>query len=140
MAILSKFQDNQALVIRGLDLGPQPKTKAFVQILRSIPRPDLDPSEAEPIEGETRRQALDRTLDGRTLLLATADYDPLTYRGARNVPGVQVRPVAELNTYEVLRHRYLVFTPESLAALKERVQERIRRRPEPAPAASASAS
>ena len=39
-------------------------------------------------------------------------------------------PVAEFNTYDVLKQRYLVLTREALAALKERVKEPVRRRAE----------
>ncbi|QDV32190.1 50S ribosomal protein L4 [Tautonia plasticadhaerens] len=129
MAILSKFQDGQAFVLQGLDLGATPKTKDVVRILRSIRRPDL-PAEAQPVEGETKRDALRRTLDGRKLLIGTAEFDHAVYRGARNIPGVMVAPVAEFNTYDVLRQRYLVLTPEALGSLKERVKEKVRRRPE----------
>ena len=51
---------------------------------------------------------------------------------------MKVAPVAEFNTYDVLRQRYLVLTPEALAALKERVKEKVRRRPEPEAAAVAA--
>ena len=129
MAILSKFQDKQAIVLDGLDLGTQPKTKQVVQILRSIQRPDL-PADAQPVEGEPKRKALDRTLDKRKLLIGTAEYDPMLYRGARNLTDVKVAPVAEFNTYDVLRQRYLVLTPAALAVLKQRVREKVRRRPE----------
>ncbi|HEX8201702.1 MAG TPA: 50S ribosomal protein L4 [Isosphaeraceae bacterium] len=45
MALLTKFQDGQALVVE--DLGPRgpdarPKTKEVVQVLRAITRPDLE--------------------------------------------------------------------------------------------------
>jgi large subunit ribosomal protein L4 len=50
---------------------------------------------------------------------------------------VEVAPVAEFNTYDVLKQRYLILTRESLATLRERVKDQPRRRPEPeaAPAA-----
>ena len=129
MAILSKFQDKQVVILSGLDLGPTPKTKQVVQILRSIRRPDL-PAEAQPVEGETKRDALRRTLDNRKLLFGTAEHDTTVYRAARNLPGVKIAPIAEFNTYDVLRQRYLVLTPEALAVLKDRVKDKIRRRPE----------
>src|SRR5277367_1916576 len=44
MAILSKFQDNQAIVLDGLNLD-KPKTQQVAKIFRAIKRPDL--SEAE---------------------------------------------------------------------------------------------
>ncbi|MGB0067017.1 MAG: 50S ribosomal protein L4, partial [Isosphaeraceae bacterium] len=40
MALLSKFQDNQALVLDGLNLT-KPQTKVVAQALRAIRRPDL---------------------------------------------------------------------------------------------------
>src|SRR6202453_5343639 len=41
MAILSKFRDNQAIVLDGLTFGDTPKTKPVAAALRLIPRPDL---------------------------------------------------------------------------------------------------
>ncbi|CAN5639233.1 50S ribosomal protein L4 [soil metagenome] len=131
MALLSKFQDGQALIIDGLNLAENPKTKQVVQLLRAIRRPDLAEPEAPPAEGESKRDALRRTLEGRTLLIGTADHDSLIYRSARNIPGVQVAPVSEFNTYDVLKQRYLILTREALDVLRERVREEVRRRPEP---------
>ena len=54
MALLSKFQDGQAIVIDGLALGEQPKTKLVVQALRAIRRPDLTEAEAAEAVGETK--------------------------------------------------------------------------------------
>ena len=138
-AILSKVADDQAIVLQGLDLGPTPKTREVVRIFRSIPRPDLAEGEDRPVEGETKGQALHRSLDGRSVLIGTPEHDPIIYRGARNIEGVQVAPVAEFNTYDVLRQRYLVLTPEALAALKEWVKQKqsVRRRPEPEAAGAA---
>ncbi len=86
--------------------------------------------------GETKAAARKRTLDGRTILLGIPAHDPVLHRSARNIEGVEVAPVAEFNTYDVLKQRYLVLTREALAALKERVKEKVRRRPEPTAAAS----
>src|SRR4051812_45957281 len=68
MALLSKFQDQQALIVDGLALEA-PRTREVVRALRAIRRPDLAESEATPAEKETKRVALRRTLDGRTILL-----------------------------------------------------------------------
>src|SRR5947209_10815505 len=51
MAILSKFQDGQALVIDGLEAAP-PKTKQVAGVLRAIRRPDLSEAEAAEAVGE----------------------------------------------------------------------------------------
>ncbi|WP_435010784.1 50S ribosomal protein L4 [Tundrisphaera lichenicola] len=138
MALLSKFQDGQAIVIDGLAPGEKPKTKMVVQALRSIRRPDLKESEAVVAEGETKNQALRRTLEGRTILIGLPGLDPVLYRSARNIEGVQVAPVAEFNTYDILKQRYLVLTREALAVLKERVKQKPARRPDSTTASAAS--
>jgi large subunit ribosomal protein L4 len=121
MAILSKFQDNQAIVLDGLSLS-EPKTQVVAKALRSIRRPDLTAAEMAEAVGETKAAALRRTLQGGTVLLGTAGHDPILYRSARNIEGVAVAPVQDFNTYDVLKQRYLVLTREALAALKERVK------------------
>jgi large subunit ribosomal protein L4 len=130
MALLSKFQDGQAVVIDGLAPGDSPKTKLVAQALRSIRRPDITEAEAAAVEGETKRQSLRRTLDGRTILIGLPDQNPNFYLSARNIEGVQVAPVAEFNTYDILKQRYLVLTREALAVLKERVKQKPSRKPD----------
>jgi large subunit ribosomal protein L4 len=128
MALLSKFQDGQALVIDGLALS-SPKTQVVANALRSIRRPDLTEAEATEAVGETKSQTLRRTLERRTILIGLPDNDPVLYRSARNLEGVQVAPVAEFNTYDILKQRYLLLTREALAVLKDRVKQEPSRRP-----------
>ncbi len=133
MAILSKFQDGQALIVEGLgstDPNAKPRTKEVAAVLRAIQRPDL--TETAPAEGETKTQARKRTLDGRSILIGLPHYDMPLYLSARNIEGVKIAPVAEFNTYDVLKQRYLLLTREALAALKERVKHKVDRRPAPA--------
>jgi large subunit ribosomal protein L4 len=121
MAILSKFQDNQAIVLEGLDLQ-EPRTQVVAKALRAIRRPDLNENEAAEAVGETKATALRRSLQGRTVLLGTPSHNPVIYRSARNIEGVTVAPVQDFNTYDVLKQRYLVLTRDALAALKERAK------------------
>jgi large subunit ribosomal protein L4 len=128
MALLSKFQDNQAIVIDGL--APEmPKTKQVALALRAIRRPDLTEAEAIESVGESKATALRRTLEGRSILLGTPALDPTLHRSARNIEGVQVAPVSDFNTYDVLKQRYLLLTREAFTVLKERVKEKPARRP-----------
>jgi large subunit ribosomal protein L4 len=131
MAILSKFEDKQVLVLDGLNLEA-PKTQELARALKAIRRPDITEAEAAEVVGETKSRAARRTLHGRTLLLGLSDYDPVLYRSARNIEGVEVAPVGEFNTYDVLKQRYLVLTRDALATLKERVKTKPARRGEPA--------
>jgi large subunit ribosomal protein L4 len=137
MALLSKFQDGQALVIDGL-APVAPKTSQVVQALRAIRRPDLTEAEQTVAVGESKARALGRTLDRRTILIGLPGHDPVLYRSARNIEGVQVAPVADFNTYDILKQRYLLLTREALDALKQRVKEKPARRPAQAAATSAA--
>lgn len=129
MALLSKFQDRQALVIDGLAIGEKPQTRIVANVLRAIQRPDLTEQEATEAVGESKSTALRRTLDGRSILIGLPTHDPNLYRSARNIDGVQVAPVSDFNTYDVLKQRYLLLTREALNALKERVKSPPTRRP-----------
>ena len=133
MALLSKFQDGQALIVDDLKLDAI-KTKDVARTLGAIRRPDLA-ADATPAEGETKAAARQRTLVTGTILIGLSAADPVLYRSARNLEGVQVAPVAEFNTYDILKQRYLLLTREALAALKERVKHKVVRRPV-APAAA----
>jgi large subunit ribosomal protein L4 len=140
MAILSKFEDGQALIIDGLATtaaDAKPKTKIIAQALRAIVRPDLSKAQAEPAPDETKADARDRSLERRSILIGTPALDPTLHKSARNIEGVQVAPVAEFNTYDILKQRYLVLTREALATLKDRVKEKVVRRPSPAVASPA---
>lgn len=139
MALLSKFQDGQAMVVEGLEAAT-PKTRQVAGILRALRRPDLTEAEAAEAVGETKAKALERTLDRRSILIGLPAHDPLFHRTARNLEGVAVAPVAEFNTYDILKQRYLLLTREALAVLKERVKEKPARRTIKTDAAAASAS
>ena len=127
MALLSKFQDGQAIVIDGLGLQA-PKTKLVAQAFNAIRRPDITETESTESVGETKTQARRRSLDRRTILFGLPAHDAVLFRSARNIEGVQVAPVADFNTYDILKQRYLVLTREALTALKDRVKDKPDRR------------
>lgn len=128
MAILSKFLDGQAIVLDGLKLET-PKTKTVAAAFKAIPRPDLGAGQTiAATEGETKSSAFKRTLASRSILLGLPAQDPALYRSARNLEGVLVAPVAEFNTYDVLKQRFLVLTKDAFAALKEQVKTKPARR------------
>lgn len=130
MALLSKFQDDQAIILDGLDLS-EPKTRIVAQALRAIRRPDLREHEAAEAVGEAKSQAVQRTLDRRTILFGLAAHDPIFHRSVRNIEGVEVAPVGEFNTYDVLKQRYLILTRDALNVLKERGKSSASGRPGP---------
>jgi large subunit ribosomal protein L4 len=95
MALLSKFQDQEAIVVDDLSL-PEIKTQEMAGILKAL------------------------KLDGTTCLIGTAGRDENVYRSARNIRGVQVSPAAELNAYTVLRPKRLVLTRAALDELRQK--------------------
>ena len=76
----------------------------------------------EPVAAEEDADIRDFVREGDELLVQVLK-EPLGTKGAR------------LTTYIAIPSRYLVLTPEALAALKERVKDKVRRRPEPVVAA-----
>ncbi|OGW61881.1 MAG: 50S ribosomal protein L4 [Nitrospirae bacterium RBG_16_64_22] len=58
-------------------------------------------------------------LEGKTVLLVTAANDPLLFRAARNIPGVQIREASSINAHDVLGSEVLLMTPESVERLRQ---------------------
>lgn len=94
MAILSRLQDSEAVVVDGLRLA-EPKTKSISQILRAI------------------------GVGGKSCLISTAGVDKNVFLSARNIAGMQVLPARELHAYAVLRPKKLVLTKEALDELRK---------------------
>lgn len=108
MAIASRLHDNEITVVD--DLGFEtPKTAEMAVVLKAL------------------------RCDVTSLLVATAGLDRNVYLSARNIRGVSVSPVHELNAHTVLAPRRLLVTRAALDALKEQAQKYKR---EPAAAAS----
>jgi len=95
MAILSKFQDNEALILDDLTLS-EVKTKQIAGLLKAL------------------------KLQGRTCLVGIKDYDKNVYLSARNIPGVKVLPASQFNAYTVLRQKRLLLTRSALDELRQK--------------------
>src|SRR5437762_11792550 len=89
MAILSKFQDQEAIVVDDLDLQ-EAKTKQMAAVFKAL------------------------KIKGLTCLVGTAGRDEKVFRSARNLPGVEVAPTAQFNAYAVLRPKRLLLTKAAL--------------------------
>ncbi len=93
MALASRIADNQVTLIDNLAFE-KPKTAQMAKILKAL------------------------KLEGQTLLVATPGADVNVYKSIRNLEGVSVLPVSELNALEVLRPRRLLMTTSALDAVK----------------------
>ena len=98
MALLSKFQDGQAVVLSDWKCDA-PKTKHVAAALKSL------------------------GVGGSSVLIATHGVDQSVYKSARNISGVQVLPVSDLNAYTLLRHRSFVVTVSAMDSLLGRGTE-----------------
>ncbi len=93
MAIASKIQGEEVVVVDDLAQS-EIKTKSVAGALKAL------------------------GVYGQKVAIALDKYDPIFYRSARNIEGVSVSPVAELNAYAVLRPRKLVITKAALDSLR----------------------
>jgi large subunit ribosomal protein L4 len=94
MAIRSKIDDGELLVIDQLAFD-SPKTSRMASVLKSL------------------------GLDATTTLVATAEADPAVYKSGRNIPGVDVQPVRQLNALSVLRPQRMLVTKAALDKIKD---------------------
>jgi large subunit ribosomal protein L4 len=99
MAILSKFVDNEAVILDELTL-PEPKTKHVASLLKALKLKDT------------------------TCLLGLTGLDPLIYRAARNIQGLEVFPTKEFNAYTVLKQKRLLLTKAALEQLQQAGKEK----------------
>jgi large subunit ribosomal protein L4 len=93
MAILSKLQDQEAVVIDDLKV-PEIKTKQVVAVLKAL------------------------NLNKTTCLIGIAGADPALYKSARNIEGVELLPTSQFNAYTVLRQKRLLLTRSALEELR----------------------
>lgn len=99
MAVLSKFQDGQAVIVDKLAVT-EIKTKAIATVLKAL------------------------GLKEDSTLLAIKEYDNTLYRSARNIGNLMISPARELNAYDVLRQRRFLVTKDALDVLKSAGKEK----------------
>ncbi|QDT31268.1 50S ribosomal protein L4 [Thalassoglobus polymorphus] len=89
MAMLSKFQDGEAIVLNELQLS-ESRTKPVFNMLNAV------------------------GLGGDSVLLVIPEYDLDIWRSARNIPNLWVAPLNELNAYSLLHQKHLLITKEAI--------------------------
>ena len=90
-ALLWKITDKQVSVIEGVDFE-KPKTKEMAKLLKALGFQ-------------------------RTILLALPKHNEKVWLSARNLQDLSVRPVDQLNAYDVVKHKDLLLTRGALDAL-----------------------
>ncbi len=95
MAVLSKFQDQEAMIVDELSVK-EIETKQIATVLKAL------------------------KLKGTTTLLGIAEYDDNLFKSARNIEGLEVFPVSQFNAYTVLRQKRLLLTKAALESLQRK--------------------
>lgn len=96
-AILAKLLSDSVVLVDELYFE-KPATKEFAQVLGNL---KID----------------------RSCLVTVEDRDDNLYKSARNVPGVDVMPVEELNAADVCNHHKVLFTRDAFGRLVDRSGE-----------------
>jgi large subunit ribosomal protein L4 len=92
-AILAKAESGDVVIVEGLTFE-KPRTKMFATLLSAV-------------GGE------------RGCVVALGSFDHNTHLSGRNIPKTEVKPVRELNAYDILRRRKLIFTRDAFQSLRD---------------------
>ncbi len=94
-AVLSgKVADGEVTVIDSLQID-KPRTRDMVSLLKSL------------------------SMDGKSTLIILPEYSKTVMLSARNIPGVSVRCVTDLNSYDIAVHHRLLMTKQAAEMLSE---------------------
>jgi large subunit ribosomal protein L4 len=91
-ALSAKVAENEMIVIDSLEFD-SPKTKPMLEILKAF--------------------------DAKKTLIVVEKSDENIYKSGRNIPGVQVTPVNNLNVYDILKYEKFIVTKDAVSKIEE---------------------
>ena len=91
-ALTSKVQEGEMIVLESLSFEA-PKTKNMVEVLKAF--------------------------DAKKTLIVTAESNEVLYKSARNLEGVQIMPVNNINVYDLLKYEKLIITKDAVSKIEE---------------------
>ncbi|MDR5588189.1 MULTISPECIES: 50S ribosomal protein L4 [Clostridium] len=91
-ALTSKVNDGQMVVLESLSFEA-PKTKQFIEMLNAF--------------------------NAKKTLIITAESNEAVYKSARNIQGVSVIPVNNINVYDLLKFEKLIITKDAVSKIEE---------------------
>ncbi len=97
-ALSGKLSDGEITVVDTLSLE-KPQTKEIMSLLKGL------------------------QLDGRSTLIVVPEHNETIVLSARNIPGVKVTRVSDLNCYDVAAHSRLLMTKQAAEMLSEAAQK-----------------
>jgi large subunit ribosomal protein L4 len=96
MALAARLADDEVKLVDGLELG-SPKTAVVAKLLKSL------------------------GIAEKTVLVAPAKHDDMLWKSARNIEGVSVSPVGDLNAWSLLQPRAVLMTTAAIDAFRASV-------------------
>ncbi|WP_163195128.1 50S ribosomal protein L4 [Clostridium thermarum] len=91
-ALSSKVAANEMIVLESLELET-PKTKEIVKMLNAF--------------------------EAKKTLIVTAEVNENVYKSARNIEGVAVIPVNNINVYDILKYEKFIVTKDAVSKIEE---------------------
>ena len=91
-ALTSKVQNDEMVVLDSLTLEA-PKTKEVVKMLNAF--------------------------NAKKTLIITAEANEIVYKSARNIEGVAVLPVNNINVYDLLKYSKVIMTKDAVSKIEE---------------------
>ena len=91
-ALSAKVLENEMLVLESLEMSA-PKTKEMIKMLTA--------------------------LNVKKTLIVVAESNANIYRSIRNIPGVSVVPVNNINVYDILKYENFVVTKDAVSIIEE---------------------
>lgn len=98
MALRTKIDDGELVILDDYSIDA-PKTKDFASVLKALKLNDV------------------------TTIFAIAEYNVNIYKSVRNIAGASVKPVAELNAYDILKPQRMLITKAALDAFRGKVAQ-----------------
>ena len=93
MALRAKFENANVIIVDDFQLEA-PKTKEMASVLSAL------------------------NVAGKTALFATFGHNVNIYKSGRNIPGLQILPMSDINAYEILKPKCVILTRAALDAFR----------------------
>ncbi len=98
MALAARLADDEVKLVTGLEMD-SPKTAVVAKLLKTL------------------------GIAEKTVLVAPAKHDDMLWKSARNIAGVSVSPVGDLNAWSLLQPRAVLMTTAAIDAFRATVEK-----------------
>jgi large subunit ribosomal protein L4 len=98
MALAARLADDEVKLVSGLEMD-SPKTAVVAKLLKTL------------------------GIAEKTVLVAPAKHDDMLWKSARNIAGVSVSPVGDLNAWSLLQPRAVLMTTAAIDAFRATVEK-----------------